>query len=308
VSPIRFATRSAAEVSFNSQTMRLSLGTVQFGLPYGIASKAPVLPDDDIREILDFAFRQGIQTLDTAPAYGDIECRLSSLCEGFEFRIVSKIPPLPVELDDEAAAQWAVNSARTSQTRLGNKLCALLFHRAEDLLGSRGDAVSKAVGQWATTQGVSIGASGYDAGVVRLLFEMHRISVAQLPGNALDQRIDRVLEKIEPKPELFLRSAFLQGLLLLPIEDAVRRVPAAKFALQQWSQWLTNRGMSPIHGALSIVRAFSDVASCVVGVDNKSHLEEIMDEWQIVKPISARELSCSDLQTIDPRLWGVLKQ
>jgi aryl-alcohol dehydrogenase-like predicted oxidoreductase len=288
--------------------MQLTLGTVQFGLQYGIAGGKHLLADDDIRDILDFAFRQGIQTLDTAPAYGDIEERLCSLCDGIAFRIVSKIPPLPGELDDTAAGQWAINSALTSRTRLGHKLYALLFHRAEDLLGPRGDAVSKAVGRWARTEGILIGASGYDAGVVRSLFEMRRISVAQLPGNALDQRIDRILEKIEPKPDLYLRSAFLQGLLLLPFEDAVKRVPAAKFALQQWRQWLTHRGMSPIHGALSIVRAFSDVASCVVGVDSRSQLEEITDAWQLVKPISAKELSCNDPQSIDPRLWGGLKQ
>jgi len=288
--------------------MQLSLGTVQFGLRYGIAGGKQLLADDDIRDVLDFAFRHGIHTLDTAPAYGDIEGRLGSLCDGIAFRIVSKIPPLPGDLDDMEAGEWAIESARTSRSRLGNKLYALLFHRAEDLLGPRGAAVSDAIGRWGRAEGILIGASGYDAGAVRSLFVTRRISLAQLPGNALDQRIDGVLEAIEPKPELYLRSAFLQGLLLLPLEDAIKRVPVAKFALQQWHQWLANHRLSPVHGALSIIKAFSDVASCLVGVDNKGQLEEITDAWQIVKPISAKELWCNDPQSIDPRLWGDVTQ
>jgi aryl-alcohol dehydrogenase-like predicted oxidoreductase len=284
--------------------MRLSLGTVQFGLQYGIAGGKRLLSDDDIRDLLDCAFRRGIKTLDTAPSYGDIERRLRSLCDGIAFRIVSKIPPLPAELDEAAAGDWVVNSACTSRAHLGNKLYALLFHRAEDLLGSRGDAVSEAINRWGKTEGILIGASGYDAGVVRSLFGLRRISIAQLPGNALDQRIDGVLHQIEPKPELYLRSAFLQGLLLLPLQDAAEKVPAAKFALQQWHEWLMHRGLSPLQGALSVVKSFSDVASCLVGVDNKGQLEEIADAWQVAKPIRAKELWSNDRQTIDPRLWA----
>jgi hypothetical protein len=132
---------------------------------------------------------------------------------------------------------------------------------------------------------------------------MQRISIAQLPGNALDQRIDMALGKLKPKPELHLRSAFLQGLLLLPIEDAITLVPAARSALQQWHQWIRLHDMTPLQGALSVVKAFRDVTTCVVGVDNIAQLEELLIAWQETQPIRASDLASSEPRAIDPRLW-----
>ncbi|MDP9087164.1 MAG: aldo/keto reductase [Pseudomonadota bacterium] len=283
--------------------MDLALGTVQFGMLYGVAGGKCLPTDDEVRRILELAFERGITMLDTAPAYGNIEARLGSLCDNLDFKIVSKIPPLPNELDDISAGQWAVESAQSSRERLGYRLYALLFHRAEDLLDARGDAVLDALAKWATAENILIGASGYDVATVRYLFERQRISIAQLPGNALDQRIGTVLEKLQPKPELHLRSAFLQGLLLLPFDDAVRLVPAATTALQQWHHWIRFRGMTALQGALSIVKAFEDVSACVVGVDKIAQLAELLNAWRDVQPIRAADLASYDSQAIDPRLW-----
>ena len=59
--------------------VELALGTVQFGLAYGVAgADRPLLPEIS-REILVEARKAGIRRLDTAPAYGDIEQRLNEL-------------------------------------------------------------------------------------------------------------------------------------------------------------------------------------------------------------------------------------
>jgi aryl-alcohol dehydrogenase-like predicted oxidoreductase len=284
--------------------LQLALGTVQFGMAYGITGSKQIPPDDDVRKILGLAFERGVKTLDTAPAYGNIESRLDSLCGPLEFRIVSKIPPLPGDLSDYEAGKWAVDSAITSRQRLGRRLHALLFHRAEDLLEGRGEAVLDALARWADAEDVLIGASGYEPGAVRALFTAQRISIAQLPGNALDQRIAGVADRLTPKPEVHLRSAFLQGLLLLPYQDAIRLVPAAAGALRKWHDWIERRGITRLHGAFSVVKGFKDVEACVVGVENLAQLAELLDVWQESKAISAVELASNDPQTIDPRMWS----
>ena len=63
--------------------MKLALGTVQFGLAYGITGRGAVVPEQEVREILVAAADQGVSVLDTAVAYGDIEPRLAGLCAGF---------------------------------------------------------------------------------------------------------------------------------------------------------------------------------------------------------------------------------
>ena len=45
---------------------KLILGTVQFGLPYGINNTTGMPADDDVDQILDIAYDAGINILDTA--------------------------------------------------------------------------------------------------------------------------------------------------------------------------------------------------------------------------------------------------
>ena len=75
--------------------MELALGTVQFGLRYGIAGAAGPVPSDQVRAILERAVEFGVRTLDTAAAYGDVEQELAGLIGGLPLSVVSKLPPRP---------------------------------------------------------------------------------------------------------------------------------------------------------------------------------------------------------------------
>ena len=81
---------------------RLALGTAQFGLNYGIANQTGQVPVNDVASILDAAAVAGIDTLDTAIAYGDSEERLGQIGVN-RWQIVSKLPQLPDNLTDVAA-------------------------------------------------------------------------------------------------------------------------------------------------------------------------------------------------------------
>ncbi|MDX7819592.1 aldo/keto reductase, partial [Aeromonas caviae] len=56
--------------------MRLALGTVQFGLDYGISNHDGKVNDEELDAIIALARQAGIDTLDTAQAYGNAEQRL----------------------------------------------------------------------------------------------------------------------------------------------------------------------------------------------------------------------------------------
>ncbi len=53
--------------------MKLALGTAQFGLPYGIANQGGKVARLAARDMLQLAALKGIDTLDTAIAYGESE-------------------------------------------------------------------------------------------------------------------------------------------------------------------------------------------------------------------------------------------
>ncbi len=284
--------------------MQLALGTVQFGLAYGVAGPGCPVSPDETRRILARAHDLGIRTLDTAATYGDIEERLAGLCGDYDFTIVSKIRPVPAALTPAEKRAFVVAEAERARMRLGRHLCALLVHRADDLVETDGDDVWAALSAWGSDHGITVGASCYDPVMAERLSALEGFGIAQVPGNALDQRIAQLWPG-RTGFDLHLRSAFLQGLLLLPAASAAKRLPQAATALVRWHAFCRDRGLSPIAAALSIVKSFPAVACVVVGVDSLSQLEEIAAAWEAAKPLLAPELACSDRDVIDPRRWIV---
>jgi aryl-alcohol dehydrogenase-like predicted oxidoreductase len=62
---------------FKKETLKLALGTVQFGLNYGINNAKGTPATEELSSILNTAAANGINYLDTASGYGDAESRLS---------------------------------------------------------------------------------------------------------------------------------------------------------------------------------------------------------------------------------------
>ena len=76
--------------------MKLALGTVQFGLDYGIANKSGKILKEDAFKILEYAHNAGIDTLDTAGSYGDSEKIIGDFIADTakKFNVISKMPAL----------------------------------------------------------------------------------------------------------------------------------------------------------------------------------------------------------------------
>ena len=70
--------------------MKIALGTVQWGLDYGIANKSGIPLDQDLKAILEFAKQIGINMFDTAIQYGNAEERIGKLLNKRD-KIVTKI-------------------------------------------------------------------------------------------------------------------------------------------------------------------------------------------------------------------------
>jgi aryl-alcohol dehydrogenase-like predicted oxidoreductase len=69
----------------------LVLGTVQFGLNYGINNQSGKPETEEVRELLSIASSEGIRELDTAQGYGDAESVLKkTLSAKSNFLIHSK--------------------------------------------------------------------------------------------------------------------------------------------------------------------------------------------------------------------------
>jgi len=281
----------------------LALGTVQFGLAYGIAGRSTQVPEEEVRRILACAAERGIRVLDTASAYGDIEQRLGSLIADCEAKVVSKIRPRPDLMDSRSVKSWARAEVLRSIERIGPSLYALMFHRPEDLLDAQGEDLWHACAETTREHGIRLGVSCYDPATLQSVSDRFPIAVAQLPANALDQRLARCPDNMAMPSEIHVRSVFLQGLLLMPQSAALARLPVAARALRRWQGWCTQEGMAPLKAALGIVKGIKTATHCVVGVDGLKQLKDIADAWEQAPALHAPELHEPDLQIIDPRQW-----
>ena len=167
---------------------RLALGTVQFGLPYGIANHAGQIPKEDGTGILDIAAENGIDTIDTAIAYGESEKRLGEIGVR-SWQIISKLPVIPEDCPD--ILQWVTEAVGGSMQRLKvNKLYGLLLHRPEQLLKKNGDSLFGIL-QSLKEDGVvdKIGVSIYDPSELDTLCTRFQFDIVQAPFNILDRRL-----------------------------------------------------------------------------------------------------------------------
>lgn len=268
-------------------------------MAYGVRGRGTAVPPAEVREILELAAAHSVQTLDTAPLYGDIEARLADLCDGLPLSVVSKIPPIPQERVETAVG----TAVEESRRRLGKRLTTILFHRAEDLLGPQADAAWRAATEVAGP--VRLGVSCYDPASAVTLRERYDVEVAQVPANPFDQRLrDEGVERGLAGVEVHARSVFLQGLLLMREADVRASVPAAVEAHRGWMSWCRDRQVGPVAAALAVTRALPGVDYCVVGVDRASQLREILESISVFQPSDSELLRCIEPDVIDPRRWA----
>ena len=275
--------------------MELMLGTVQFGLDYGVSNAAGQVTGDEVARILDLAAREGVRRLDTARAYGESEGVLGrALSPGHAFRVVTKLPP-------GTTADAARAHLEASLAALGvEAVDGLLVHATADWT----DALAAALAALREEGRVArIGASVYDPSDAAVLSERYDLDLVQLPLNLFDQRAlrDGVLEILAAQSvAVHVRSVFLQGLLLM--DDAP--FPEAAAPLRALQALATERGVDRVSLALSFARALP-VEAVLVGVTSAQELEEILSAWRgaPVSPSDFASLAQTDLSLLDPSRW-----
>ncbi len=301
-------TRHPKSQSERSIMSRFALGTVQFGMPYGVANSNGQVSLVETRRVLDFATRQGIDTLDTAIAYGDSEKRLGEVGVS-DWQIVSKLPPLPSGCND--VQNWIESSVLGVLDRLRvSQLSALLLHKPDQLLEPHGDALYAAL-QRIKSEGLlkKIGVSVYGPEELVPLEKNFSFDIIQAPFNALDRRLatSGCLSRLRAKGvEVHVRSVFLQGLLLMADDERPRKFDRWQKLWDKWHDWLFDCQISPLQAALAVVLAEEKIDRIVVGVDNVIQLEEIVKAAEKVVPVAPIDLCCEEMDLINPSRWALL--
>jgi aryl-alcohol dehydrogenase-like predicted oxidoreductase len=284
---------------------RLSLGTVQFGLPYGVANTSGQVDEATVHTILRLAEDSGVYALDTASAYGSSESAIGSF-GGETWRITTKLAALPDDCDDLGA--WVESELRGSVERLRTKsVDTVLLHHPDDLLGTHGDELHEALMN-CRKQGLfrAHGVSLYRAGDLERFVGRFHIDAVQLPFNILDREFvtggyARALRKAGI--EVQVRSIFLQGLLLLSLDEQIRRFPAGETTWRRFADWTAEEEISPFEACVRFAMGQADIDAIIVGVDSVEHLTTLLvtaEKPPIDVPL---DIVSVNPDVIDPRRW-----
>jgi D-threo-aldose 1-dehydrogenase len=287
-----------------SSVPRIGLGTVQFGVDYGISNTAGQVPAAEVSAILATAGDAGIKVLDTAASYGNAEEVLGhALDPGHRFTIVTKTLPLSHGLEQ------VESRARRSLEFLGTRPAdAILVHAAQDLLGPDGPRL------WSLLQRLRdeglfrrIGISAYFADRPLQLARQYRPDLMQIPFSLLDQRLLRNGELASMKElgvEIHVRSIFLQGLLMMDHAKLPASLSHAGPALAATRARIREAGLTPVTAAIGFALGRPEVDIAVVGVTKRNEL------WEIVTAAAAdlpgfdwAACAIDDAITLTPSRW-----
>lgn len=275
-----FFARSFKAEDGKDRRMNYCLGTVQFGLDYGIQGNGQ--PDrEKVFEMLSYAIEHGVDQLDTASAYGEAEEVLGAF---FSRRpdmtkrvdVVSKLKPDAFQNSDPG--EWsriAVENAKTSLKRLGiQQFSAYLFHNAGYIFDGRAVRALNAVRE----QGLAerIGVSVYTPEEAGKALEYPELQAIQIPYNVFDRRLDHsgFFERAAERGiRIYARSSLLQGLLMMDPERLPDRVAFAKQPLQRFREICASYQVELLPAAIGYVGNKPTIDHVVFGVDNLSQLK-----------------------------------
>lgn len=272
---------------------KLAIGTVQFGLDYGISNHDGKPSKNQIEDILTLAFDNNIELIDTANVYGDAEKVIGQLNSN-RFDIVTKFLP-------ESKNGLFENQFRDSLFKLKTEsIYGLLAHRPMDIvehpeIWDKMNVLKKC--QKVKKIGFSFDTPNEYYSVIEKSFFP---DIVQVPFNYFDDRFTDIIREIKTKEcEIHVRSVFLQGLFFTNTSELSPFFDEVKELLDELQK---DYGTYLAAALLGFVLDNKLVDKVVIGVQNRYQLQNILDSMGNVN--SLRKLDKKINQKIlRPSLW-----
>jgi len=262
----------------------------------------------EAKSMLRFALANGIDTLDTAIAYGRSEvCLGEAGTQGF--KLVTKLPTVPNDCED--VKRWIQEQVIASLSRLGvTNVYGLLLHQSDQLLGSNGTLVFQALQELKDNGQVQkVGVSIYSPAELDLLIPKYRFDLVQAPFNLVDRRLYSTgwMQRLKDDDiEIHTRSVFLQGLLLMSRADIPYMFAPWNELWETWYRWLSENEVSAVQSCLAFSLSFPEIDRVVIGADSQRQLAQVVNEANKSLDVYIPDLHSNDQNLINPAKWNPL--
>ena len=286
---------------------KLILGTVQFGLDYGVNNTTGKPSKENIKSILDSAYNSGIQLLDTAEAYGDSQNKIGEYHNNStnKFNVITKFSS-NVEGFSLNIIERVYNNLKILDV---DKLYCYMFHSFDDfnkyfekyrkdLLILKRDGIIN-----------NIGVSLYSNDELESVLKFNEITLVQLPFNLLDNNNKRgnIIKKAKAKGiEIHTRSAFLQGLFFKNTSEFSVKIKPLEPYLNLLND-LCDEDYKMNDLALNYVCNQKNIDKVLIGVDNVQQLESnILSEKKHIEKELTNNIEVIDVKEtklLNPSNW-----
>jgi aryl-alcohol dehydrogenase-like predicted oxidoreductase len=280
---------------------KIALGTVQFGLDYGITNHSGQVAIDEVKDILNYAKTNNIDTLDTAARYGNSEQVLGEVGVN-NYRIITKTTPLKNGVDG------VIKGFHQSLDNLNiGQVEGLLIHNIDDTKDKRfGELFHKLNNLKEEGLINKIGFSTYTPDQVDFLLENFDFDLIQVSFNIFDNRLIQggQLKALKKKKiEIHARSVFLQG-LLLDFNNLSDYFLTWKNEFDIYQNVVKESGLSKLEYALNFALSVHEIDKVLVGVNSEDQLREIVSSVKGQGDLSAYPIC--DKNLLNPSNWGKL--
>ena len=287
---------------------KLILGTVQFGLNYGINNSLGQLPKTSIFEILDYAYANGIKILDTAESYGNSQEIIGEFIKSNpkkKFKIITKLSASKdiskIKLDKVVEENCKILGVDNLHGYMIHDLSALIRNTFlyEKLL-----SVKK------TNNVEKIGISLYTNDEIEYIFKNYPgFDFIQIPFNLLDNESKRKKTIMFARSigiEIHVRSIFLQGLFFKPINKFYTTLHPLIKHLNNLNS--ISKNMSLEIGNLAIKYPLSKkyIDHILIGVDSLDQLKNNIINCDSIKDYSFKKVDNIDVKEdflLHPKNW-----
>ena len=283
---------------------KIILGTVQFGLDYGINNTLGKIPIEEIHQILDFAYSKGILTLDTASGYGDSEEIIGTYLAknpNKRFEIITKINSSETSLEEQLK-----ESLRKLKV---DKIEVLMLHSFELYENFKSQITAfcqKNKGKNFNELGVSV----YTNDEIETIISDPNINRIQSPFNLLDNEMKRgeKYAKIKSNGKVVdTRSVFLQGLFFKDTNTLPVILEPLREPLEKLKRIAASESLSIEELAMGYALSMKFIDNVLIGVDSLDQLKKNMNvlsnsiSKELVEEINS--ISIENTNLLNPSLW-----
>ncbi len=293
----------------------LVLGTVQLGMPYGIANTSGKPDQKTATEIIRIAFEGGVRFFDTAQGYGDSEVVLGRALKDLgiaeQVFVITKF-----EKDvDVRSADEAIKAARLSCSKIGiDKLHGVQARLTyvESIWGEGAEQSFASLLEHELAE--EIGVSVYRPEQARFAMEMSGIGAVQIPFNVADRRFeqDGLIEELqEDSIQLYLRSVYLQGLFFLKSDQMSQEMSFATPIVQEIQMIAEKYGIKLAVMLLQYAKVSLPNARIILGAETPEQMRQNIVAWNSSMPSEVIDDIRSISRTVDdrilnPSLWPTI--